>query len=250
MKQTFKSASPGLVVTLTLLCIVCSGSMQTKPLEPVAVVELFTSEGCSSCPAADRVLTELAGEHNNSVFTLAYHVDYWNRLGWRDSFSSSEYSDRQRRYGEALQAQQIYTPQAIVNGTIELVGSESEKLHAAIDKALHSSATAAITKLSAERQPNNTIIVNYSLEGAYKNSTVCAALVAIQETTYAKRGENIGRKLLHSNIVRQLKQTRANTTGQLTMDANPMPRLGNAAIILFVQRNADLHIIAAAKTNL
>ena len=107
-----------------------SGSKQSKmtvvkavtgSYTPVAVLELFTSEGCSSCPPADNLLPQLAKLDAN-VITLSFHVDYWNRLGWTDPFSSSDYSDRQREYSRQLNLESIYTPQLIVNGEYEFTG--------------------------------------------------------------------------------------------------------------------------------
>ena len=87
---------------------------------PIAVLELFTSEGCSSCPSADRLLPQLAKLDSN-IIPLSFHVDYWNRLGWTDPFSSSEYSERQRSYASHLKLESVYTPQLVVNGEYELV---------------------------------------------------------------------------------------------------------------------------------
>ena len=94
----------------------------TGSYAPVAVLELFTSEGCSSCPSADKLLPQLAKLDSN-IIPLSFHVDYWNRLGWEDPFSSSEYSERQRSYAKQLNLESVYTPQLVVNGEYELVGS-------------------------------------------------------------------------------------------------------------------------------
>src|SRR5258705_6023536 len=87
-----------------------------------ALLELFTSEGCSSCPSADRLLPQLATIDSN-IITLSFHVDYWNDLGWEDKFSNAEFTNRQREYGQQLHLESIYTPQLIINGEYELVGS-------------------------------------------------------------------------------------------------------------------------------
>ena len=108
---------------------------QPGPGAPFAVVELFTSEGCSSCPPADAFLADLietARESGQRVFGLAFHVDYWNYIGWTDPFSSSDWSDRQRRYAHALEARQIYTPQLVVNGRRHGVGSDEKKVYKAL----------------------------------------------------------------------------------------------------------------------
>ena len=100
---------------------------QAKNLSP-SVVELFTSEGCSSCPSAEKLVAVAQNEFGDNTIVLSYHVDYWDRLGWKDSFSKRAYSDRQRQYAEHLNLQSVYTPQAIVNGKTEFVGSNKTAL--------------------------------------------------------------------------------------------------------------------------
>src|SRR5215831_4626337 len=97
-----------------------------------AVLELFTSEGCSSCPPADRLLPQLANDPN--IIPLSFHVDYWDRLGWKDSFSNSEFSDRQKEYAKRFKLSSIYTPQLVVNGEFEMVGTNRSSAEAAIKK--------------------------------------------------------------------------------------------------------------------
>ena len=107
--------------------------------ESFAVVELFTSEGCSSCPPPDALLAEIledARKDGRRVFCLSFHVDYWNRLGWTDPYSAPAFSRRQQSYAQAFKNDQVYTPQMIVNGTEEFVGSDRHRSRAAIDAAL------------------------------------------------------------------------------------------------------------------
>src|ERR1700761_8258700 len=102
-----------------------------------AVIELFTSEGCSSCPPADALVARVQKESNGKpVYILAFHVDYWNRLGWKDVFSSAEYSERQSEYAKYLKLESVYTPQVIVNGKKEFVGSEESTLQNSVSAAL------------------------------------------------------------------------------------------------------------------
>src|ERR1700681_1033381 len=102
------------------------------------VVELFTSQGCSSCPPADRLLSRLQGDSRTAgtVIPLAFHVDYWNRLGWSDPFSSAAWSERQMTYAKALHSNRIYTPQLVVGGRAECVGSEERQVMRRIHEAL------------------------------------------------------------------------------------------------------------------
>ena len=97
----------------------------TKPVPTsFAIIELFTSEGCSSCPAADKTVAKLAQEFAGKVYILGFHVDYWNYLGWKDAFSDSKYSERQKEYAAVFKLDGVYTPQVVVNGSRELIGSK------------------------------------------------------------------------------------------------------------------------------
>jgi hypothetical protein len=120
---------------LTLTALAASACLATGDEEPpaankVVIVELFTSQGCSSCPPADRLLKKLAAE--GGVFPLSFHVDYWNYIGWTDPFSSAEWSERQRRYARAFGTSRVYTPQVVVAGTAECVGSNERRVRAEI----------------------------------------------------------------------------------------------------------------------
>ena len=117
---------------VVLSCLAQPASAETR-LRPKAVVELFTSQGCSSCPPADALLTSLAEQ--GDVVALAYHVDYWDYVGWKDTFGEADYSDRQRAYAQSWGSSRIYTPQMVVNGTMAVVGSRRGEVHGAIDEA-------------------------------------------------------------------------------------------------------------------
>ena len=110
-----------------------------------AVVELFTSEGCSSCPPADDLLAKIQHDYKDSlVYVLAWHVDYWDHLGWRDRFSDHLFTNRQRWYADLLHVRSIYTPQVVVNGTTEYVGSKREPILKAINDGLDQSSTTTL----------------------------------------------------------------------------------------------------------
>ena len=98
------------------------------------LIELFTSQGCSSCPAADKLMGNIIAADTN-VIALSFHVDYWDRLGWKDVFSNHDYTLRQQQYVKALHAESLYTPQAVVQGTYEMVGSNRTRVLDAINKA-------------------------------------------------------------------------------------------------------------------
>ena len=165
----------------------------------ITVVELFTSEGCSSCPPADKLLARISAE-NKDVYVLSYHVDYWDYLGWKDPFSQASFSNRQRDYAQQFKLRSIYTPQVVVNGRDEFVGSDEGLLRASLNK----KSTLNKLALQVERKNASTIIVSCTLKPA-AGDLLNIALVQPQAQTVVKRGENNGRVLQHVNVVRNLK---------------------------------------------
>ena len=169
-----------------------------------ALVELFTSEGCSSCPSADALAKRLQKKYSDdNVLFLEYHVDYWDRLGWKDPFSSSLFTSRQIYYSRLFDLNSTYTPQAVVNGETEFVGSNAGKLEKAIANDLKNISASSIN-LKANLQPNNKIKTIYS--SGNENSSQQLILLVVQKnaTTKIERGENRGRILDHINIVRSI----------------------------------------------
>src|SRR5688500_13075716 len=118
---------------VALFALVPSTTAESVRARPKAVVELFTSQGCAQCPPADALLTSLAEE--GDVIALAYHVDYWDYVGWEDTFGKADYSDRQRAYAKSWGSSRIYTPQMVVNGDKGVVGSRRNEVHGALDRA-------------------------------------------------------------------------------------------------------------------
>src|ERR1700753_1065742 len=130
-----------------------------------AVVELFTSEGCSSCPPADALVAKIQKESvGKPVYILAFHVDYWDRGGWKDAFSDAAYTTRQKQYARWMKSSELYTPQAIVNGTKEMVGSEESKLRSTIKADLQNTSKTELT-LSDLRTNKNKATIKYQVEG-------------------------------------------------------------------------------------
>lgn len=213
------------------------------------IVELFTSEGCSSCPAADEALRELEKAQpvpGAEVIVLGEHVDYWNRLGWKDSFSAPAYTERQRHYAAGF-GTGSYTPQAVVNGRYELVGSRSTDLAAAVAKAAKAP-QAAVTVACA----NGTAQVRVS--SLPTGTPVTEVLLAITESGLSSkigRGENSGLLLHHAAVVRQLLPLgRVGADG--TFAASPVLKLAadwkrpNLRAVVLVQEVASRRIVGAA----
>ncbi len=219
-----------------------------KTFPAVAVVELFTSEGCSSCPPADAFLKTLSS--NTQVFALAMHVTYWDRLGWRDSVSQKQFDTRQYAYSSTFNQSGVYTPQAIINGAVELVGSERNKMTANIQSALSRPATVGIT-LTPTRTAQ-TVNVKYQLEGGFQNAHLQLAVVEKSIITQVKRGENEGRKLEHYNVVRELQTIPLDKTGEgtatITLPSNWVR--SNCSLIAYTQNKNTSEITGATRASL
>ncbi len=219
---------------------------------PVAVVELFTSEGCSSCPAADRLASQIDKSFKTlekSVFVLAYHVDYWDYIGWKDRFAKPEFTERQRDYGEKFRLEGIYTPQMIVNGESQFVGSNSGMAQAAIFEALK---TGAIFDIALEITwiASNQLSVKYSLSSIPVDATIQLALVEKHLINNVTRGENSGRKLEHDNVVRDFDKSDARERSERSLAVAKDINLENASVIAFIQNNQTGEIVAATSHNI
>lgn len=213
-----------------------------------AVVELFTSEGCSSCPPADELVARIEKESvNKPVYILAFHVDYWNRLGWKDVFSDAAYSKRQQDYAGYLHLQSVYTPQIVVNGKTEFVGSEESTLRNAIRNSLQK-APASRLLLNVSKETAGQASLSYSTEGADKNSVLLIALVQKEAQTKVERGENGGRTLSHVQIVRKLQQVPLSAnSGQTNVVLPAGFDQQNWEIIGFLQNTSNGAVTGAAK---
>jgi len=174
--------------------------------KPFVLIELFTSEGCSSCPSADRNLEKITAQAKASgqnIYTLSYHVDYWDYLGWKDPYATEQFSDRQRSYARQFKSSRIYTPQMVVNGKTEFVGSNQKASQQAIKQALVSQTTSAIAVTSSIK--NKTVGVHWKVEGLGQQDQVQVALIQNKGQQKVRRGENARRTLTHVNIVRAHK---------------------------------------------
>ena len=189
-----------------------------KQTNGIAVAELFTSQGCSSCPPADRVLAELrdrAARTGEPIHVFSFHVDYWNYLGWVDPFSSPYFSARQTDYTDRLNVR-TYTPQLVINGTTELIGSRREEVTAVIDRALAEPARDYGLEFSAVRS-GTTVRVTYSVSEPASHLRAVALLVDERAESRVTRGENRGRTLVHVNVVRDLEGADAGAKGELEL---------------------------------
>ncbi|HZZ42649.1 MAG TPA: DUF1223 domain-containing protein [Tepidisphaeraceae bacterium] len=207
----------------------------TRPV----VVELFTSEGCSSCPPADALVGKLVKD-DPRVLALEFHVDYWNRLGWVDPFSSAAYSDRQLAYSRVLGLGEVYTPQIIVNGTAQCIGSDQQAVEQAIV-----GARAGEVKVGGEITPG--YVVNISVEGKVQGCVLNVAVVERGLITEVAHGENGGKTLQHENVVRWFKTVPVGTTKVAIEGLPASVKVERASVIVLVQRSGQGGIIGASE---
>jgi hypothetical protein len=237
-----------------LLCLFVFGAAafipEAKP-KPFAIVELFTAEGCSSCPPADELLkemTDILRKEGKEVFSLSFHVTYWNKNGWEDSYSQEIFTDRQKKYAQSISDEQLYTPQAIVNGEKEFIGSNPIAFREAVMSAVSKSPTVEI-KASASIEKNN-LVVGYKSNQAPATYVVNIALVETSVVHFIPRGENKSRTLKHYNIVRSFS-----TSSLKAMDSvvSPWPKglvASNSSVILYVQHPKSLRIVGATRVEM
>lgn len=215
------------------------------------VVELFTSEGCSSCPSADRVLADL--KHTQPVagariIVLSEHVDYWNYIGWNDPFSSKAYTARQQAYGRAFHLDGVYTPQAVVDGQAELVGSERQNLEQDIVRAARlPKAVVQITPAVGSASEVRVTVRGLSRLQSAGGADVMLAVTQDGMSSRVTRGENAGLTLTHVSVARSLRSL-GGTAGQDTFSA--LAHLdagtgGDREAVVFVQDRSTHHILGA-----
>lgn len=255
--------SSGSTICLALMaCLSCSCGTQaaeSPTTRPAVVVELFTSEGCSSCPPADAVLANLAkpgAVDGVEIIALELHVDYWNGLGWADPFSSPAFSQRQQNYAKVLQRDQIYTPQMIVDGSEEFVGSDRGKALDAIGRAAsHPKGTISLDVLPFSKEATK-IDCRISITGLAANATGQVLLAVTEDglSTDVRRGENAGAKLQHSAVVRSLREVATIRAGDASpldvktaIELNPTWRLDHLNVVVFAQDVKSGKVLAAAR---
>lgn len=233
---------------------------KTEDKKTPVIVELFTSEGCSSCPPADKLLAILNRDQiveNAEIIALSQHVDYWDRLGWRDPFSSRQFSNRQDEYAGFFKKDEVYTPQMVVDGRREFNGADAALARKSIIEAAKEKKGDATIEI--EKLENNVAQLEIKIENLprlSKNDVATAMLAVTEDNLLSKiyRGENSGRRLQHVAVVRSLQNI-----GNLTQDGKSFAqtfvidsawKLENLNAVVFVQETGSRKILAAAKIKL
>ena len=229
-------------------------AVKDQKRQPV-LVELYTSEGCSSCPPADKALAFLEKEQpymQAEIITLALHVDYWDRLGWKDEFSSPLYSQRQTVYAQKLKLDSTYTPQMIVDGRIQFVGSNLGEAAKAITEA----AKSPKANIEAAFNNENALKVKISAVPKHEDATVFLAIAENNLVSNVKRGENAGKNLEHISVVRELKtvgkiEPNSDIFEQEAVSALPLNwKKENLKYVIFIQENESRKILGIKQISL
>lgn len=233
-----------LVIAAASFTLARAGGEAAEPASalPPVVVELFTSQGCSSCPPADVVLAELKSRQD--VLPLSFHVTYWDRLGWPDTLGLEASNERQRGYADLLAKDGLYTPQMVIGGRIDVVGSQRQRVHEAIEL------------LAAHRQPGLPIAIEEGRlqlgAGAPGDATIWLFGVDLEHEVWIQRGENRGRVIRYRNVVRDVSEL-GRWSGDAAAFDLPLRRLATAGrdrAAVVVQRLDSGAILAASEIDL
>jgi hypothetical protein len=192
-------------VKLSLAALSLAFLMQPALAEPPrAVVELFTSQGCSSCPPADAVLADLARQPN--IVALSFPVNYWDYLGWKDTLAHASFTDRQKAYAQSRSDRQVYTPQMIVNGTKPCIGSDRARIEKSIQETTGTQAALPVNVDVKERDGTVTISVEETSQTTGRVADIWVLPILRAHSVPIGRGENRGRTITYANVVRGMKR--------------------------------------------
>jgi len=209
-------------------------------------VELYTSQGCSSCPPADARLTELS--RMPDIVALTLHVDYWDYLGWKDTLAKPEFSERQRAYSHSRGDRGVYTPQMIVNGVQACVGSDDGKIDLSIRKATSEHPRLPVPVAVSREGDVITVEIAGAAAGGSRAGEVWLLTVQSSVTVGIERGENKGREATYVNVVREMKQIGAWNGDEVRFEARASNAGDNFVVLLHeARRDGPGPIIGAAK---
>ena len=219
--------------------------------KPFILVELFTSEGCSSCPPADRLLSEIvdASYDGVEVLGLSFHVDYWDYIGWKDPYASKDFTKRQRAYARKFYSNQVYTPQMVVNGKHEFVGSNRSKWKNIFSelKEVQADYSIDVTHLTVSEDH---ITVNVS-SGNSQSVLLNVALVERELSQSVSKGENRGKVLTHDNVVRSFVTRQFDgSRNQFVLDIPSDLNTENSTLVVYAQNEDTWEVLAVSDRSL
>ncbi len=216
-----------------VLALAAPAAAETLRAHPKAVVELFTSQGCASCPPADALLTSLA--EDEGVIALAYHVDYWDYVGWPDTFGSADNSDLQRSYAKGWNSSRIYTPQMVINGTKDVVGSRRNEVQSALD--------AAALDLPVDITTSNRMLkIAVPPRAGEQDAVVWLVTYRDRAEVQIDSGENAGKSMVYTQVVTKrqlLGMWEAATGAQLKLPLDEVLDDTSSGVAVLVQQDND-----------
>jgi hypothetical protein len=230
-----------------------SQKLPTGQAKPLVLVELYTSQGCISCPPADRLLAQMEKEQPNAnaeIVTLALHVDYWNSVVWKDEYSSPIFSRRQDIYAQRFKINRIFTPQMIVDGQTQFVGNNAETA----GKAITESAKIEKANIELEKAENNLKVKISNLQNR-EMTTIFLAVTEDKLSANIKGGENANRKLEYNSVVRELKSigiippAQNNFEADVVLQLQPAWKKENLKFVIFAQENGSRKILGVNRVN-
>jgi hypothetical protein len=254
MYRQFRRIAKGIAIALMAIPVSLPGQNGANTPPPsVVLVELFTSEGCSSCPPADALLRQVNGTQTSGgqlVIGISEHVTYWNSLGWGDPFSSSTYTERQNAYSQRFHLDGTYTPQMVINGAEQIVGSDRAAFARAVQKEAEQPPRMSLRILSLSVS-GNTLTVQVSARGdvPIQGVDLIAVLADDSDRSSVLRGENSGQTLAHVSVARSLSRVaKVQAAGERTVQVQ-IPSLFQASqkhhLILFVQSPGNGRVLGA-----
>jgi len=234
------------LLTLIMIFSIAFGFAQDKNAS--VVLELFTSQGCSSCPSADKLVKELNSKDDN-VIALSYHVDYWNYIGWKDPFSNASFTEKQREYANKFFSNSIYTPQLVVNGQEHFVGSDRIKLKEKVQKYKKQEFDNTIS-IGSVSNTKNTINFTYEVEGSTNKKWLTVNLLIKDRITKVTRGENRSRTLENASIVVNQQTVALNQKGKGSLVIPDVVDIDDELILVLFTQDSKLNITGAVQKSL
>jgi len=233
---------PAFLGVILLIAVTGTASAADDAKKSPVVVELFTSQGCSSCPPAEAFLSELAVRKD--VIALEFHVDYWDYIGWKDAFAKPEFSRRQKTYVSSLKGRYSYTPQMVIEGRAHVVGSHRDEVESLIERYRAEIAGGPAIKMT---RTGDTLGVSVAAAAAAGTYDVMLVTFDKPHVTDIRRGENRGRKATNANVVRELIPLGSWSGKAATYDVSLAGKAGDAGCAVLVQKRGQGPVLAAAK---
>ena len=232
------------VVTLGVAVMVTVAPALADEKSP-NVVELYTSQGCSSCPPADRYLGKLA--QRDDLIALSFHVDYWDYIGWKDTFALPESTARQRQHGKSLNSRYVYTPELVIDGVVDVVGSEERKVDQAIAEVQLSSRNTLSVSLTASGRDR--AIIQIAAQSGMPDADVWLIEFDQERTVDVRRGENSGHALTYYNVVRNIRKVGrwSGDATKISVDLAAIREVGRDGCVVIVQRERGGPVFGAAR---